>query len=77
MAARTNMRVTLRMGESPTEQELTQPALATEPERVLAAELALPQTPREERGLYWGYMTRIAHSLEQVLQGSTFQVWGG
>ena len=77
MAARTKMRVTLRMGDSPSEQELNQPALTIKPERVLAAELALPQTPREECGLYWGYMTRIAHSLEQVLQGSSFQVRGG
>ena len=77
MAARTNMRVTLRMGDSPSEDELNQPTLATQPERVLAAELALPQTPREECGLYWGYMTRIAHSLEQVVHGSTFQVRGG
>jgi len=32
-----------------------------------------PSTPREERGMYWGYQTRLAQSLEQVFSGCPFK----
>jgi methyltransferase len=31
-----------------------------------------PSVPREERGLYWGYSTRLAASLSEVLTSSPY-----
>lgn len=60
-----NIRVTLRMGEKPN-------IICIENRQVYKAELSTPTTPKEENGLYWGYITRIAHSLEAVIHGCPF-----
>ena len=36
--------------------------------------LAQPSDPRQQLGLYWGYQTRIATSVKQVLDSSPYQV---
>lgn len=32
-----------------------------------------PSTPREEAGLYWGYQTRLASGIAEVLSGCPFK----
>jgi methyltransferase len=39
---------------------------------VLLAELSTPAAPRERRGAYWGYITRIAPSLQAALEECPF-----
>lgn len=60
-AARVGARVTLRMGDAPAKATVNG-------QQVLEAQLVLPTAPREEGGLYWGYVTRIAPTLEDMLR---------
>lgn len=55
-AVKEGVRLTLAMGEQPT-------LVTVQGQQVLQAQLALPTDPREKRGLYWGYITRIAPTL--------------
>ncbi len=72
-ALRPNVRVTLQMGPQPTEMTLQQPGLGSG-QQVLFGQLAKPSSPRETQGTYWGYTTRLATSLSQVFQDSSFEV---
>lgn len=67
-AARQGVRLTLSMGEQPL------PA-TVQGQQVLRGQLALPTDPRERGGLYWGYITRIAPSLQAMLEQCPF--YGG
>lgn len=40
----------------------------------LTAEPVSPAAPREEKGLYWGYTTRVAPSLKEALEQCPFEV---
>jgi hypothetical protein len=40
----------------------------------VAAEPVSPAAPREEKGLYWGYTTRVAPGLKEALEQCPFEV---
>jgi predicted SPOUT superfamily RNA methylase MTH1 len=40
----------------------------------LTAEPVSPAAPREEKGLYWGYTTRVAPGLKEALEQCPFEV---
>lgn len=63
---REGIRVTLCMGDEPETLEMSGG------QRVYKAKIAQPQDPRKERGKYWGYITRIATSLESLFSDCPF-----
>ncbi|KAI3429714.1 hypothetical protein D9Q98_005799 [Chlorella vulgaris] len=64
-AARQGVRLTLDMGWEPL-------PVSVDGQQVLQAQLALPTDPREKAGLYWGYITRIAPSLQAMVNQCPF-----
>jgi Putative RNA methyltransferase len=60
------VRVTLKLGPTPREH-------SAEGKTVYAAELVHPGEPREQAGLYWGYLTRIAATLEAMFEEGPFK----
>ena len=42
--------------------------------RLFAGKVVSPSTPRETRGLYWGYVVRAAESPAEVLSDGTWKV---
>ncbi|GAB4822595.1 hypothetical protein N2152v2_009641 [Parachlorella kessleri] len=64
-AVKPNVRVTLSMGAQPTTRLVGG-------KEVLAGQLVLPSEPREKGGLYWGYVTRLAHSLQDMMESCPF-----
>ena len=43
-------------------------------ETVYAASLAALTDPRQKTGVYWGYQTRIARNVKELLADSPFEV---
>jgi hypothetical protein len=70
-AVQQGRRVTLHMGEAPTSRVLT---TLTPGDVALEARLAVPSEPRETGGLYWGYSTRIASSMDALFSACPFPV---
>lgn len=62
---RPGARVTLAMGDEAESEWM-------DGWEVYKAQLATPADPRERRGQYWGYLTRIAPSLESLFEGCPF-----
>ena len=70
-AVRTGVRVTLQMGESARHVK----SQGWEGHgKMYSARLANMADPRQKLGLYWGYQTRIAHTLQQLTIGCPFKV---
>jgi methyltransferase len=70
-----NCRLTLRMGQEPTYK--THVWFSKNNEQVLQVQLVPSQSPRQEYGLYWGYLTRIAPTIESMLKDCPFNGGGG
>ena len=70
-----NSRLTLRMGQEPAYK--TDLWLSNSNEQVLQVQLVSSQSPRQEHGLYWGYLTRIAPTIESMLKECPFNRSGG
>ncbi|KAL3131500.1 hypothetical protein ABBQ38_007806 [Trebouxia sp. C0009 RCD-2024] len=73
-ALRANVRVTLQMGAQPTEMTLQQPSLGAG-KQVLFGQLAKPSSPRETKGTYWGYTTRLASSISQAFKDGPYGMY--
>ena len=71
-ALRPGVRVTLAMGESAEHSTISNGPLAGQV--VLIGRTAHPLDPKQQRGMYWGYQTRLAPSLAAALSDCPFQV---
>ena len=68
-AVRIGARVTLEMGESA--RHITSQHFGG---KMYDAKLANMADPRQKLGLYWGYQTRIARTLQELTSGCPFKV---
>ncbi|KAK9842784.1 hypothetical protein WJX74_002415 [Apatococcus lobatus] len=70
-ALRPGLRVTLAMGESAEHMTISKGPFAGQV--VLRGCLAHPLDPKQQRGMYWGYQTRLAPNLAAALSDCPFQ----
>jgi len=70
-AVRSGARVTLEMGEA---ARHAKPKSWEGHSRMYSARLANMADPRRKLGLYWGYQTRIARTLDELSSGCPFKV---
>ena len=68
-AVKAGVRVTVDMGS-----EASFATSALSGEKLYSAKLAKLSDPKQKLGLYWGYQTRIASSMRELLQGGPFEV---
>ena len=72
-ALKPGVRATLSLGHQPTLANLTG-SLVRSGIEVYKAHLAHPGDPEMHSGAYWGYQTRVAASLQDLMTGCPFKV---
>ena len=68
-AVKAGMRITVDMGS-----EASYATSAIFGERLYSANLATLSDPKQKLGLYWGYQTRIASCMRELLEAGPYEV---
>ena len=69
-ALKPGVRATLSLGDQPT----LSGSLVRSGNEVYKAHLAHPGDPKMRAGAYWGYQTRVASSIQELMTGCPFKV---